>query len=610
MAGGIVTRRPRRLTLLLPLLAAPAAVGLALAFGFDPVARLAADPLIHRNDGFTGSEACRSCHLEQHASWEKTFHRTMTQRADADTVVGAFDGREVAWQGRTGRPLRVGERFFMDVPGPGSQRRRAEVALAVGSRRYQQYFEEDASDGTVVYRRLPLVWHIEAQRWVHLGTIFLGPDDPDWDLHAARWNENCVLCHNTGPKPGLTDWRRHRYRSTVGELGIACEACHGPGAKHAGRYRGLLDRYWAYWDDDADPTIINPARLDAERAVDLCGQCHGQRVPNPRDNALVWLTAGPTFRSGQRLLDHAEPVVRDTASPRDDEPDVFRLRFWGDGTPRLTAYEYQGIVASACYLRGSMACQSCHTMHSGDPRGMIPVPKKGDEACLPCHQAIAADIAGHTHHRPESSGSRCLECHMPKIVYGITTIHRSHRIDNPDPAREAATGRPGACTLCHLDRTPSWAAEQVAALWKRPLRPVVSRSDRAPLDLPDAVASILAGDVVQRAVWSYAAGRAEAAPLPAGDAFLRAPLALTLGDGYPAVRWLAQRSLAGIESRQPRGIGDLLARYDHTGPVDDRTAIARAILGRSDVATPDALSLEAMIGLAELQGSQVIAIGE
>src|SRR5688572_33465560 len=37
-------------------------------------------------DLYVGSEACRSCHPGEHASFSRTFHRTMTQRATVAAV--------------------------------------------------------------------------------------------------------------------------------------------------------------------------------------------------------------------------------------------------------------------------------------------------------------------------------------------------------------------------------------------------------------------------------------------------------------------------------------------------------------------------------------------
>src|SRR5689334_16782568 len=35
--------------------------------------------------GYVGSKACRPCHEDQFASWHRSYHRTMTQMAAADT---------------------------------------------------------------------------------------------------------------------------------------------------------------------------------------------------------------------------------------------------------------------------------------------------------------------------------------------------------------------------------------------------------------------------------------------------------------------------------------------------------------------------------------------
>src|SRR5712671_2054438 len=40
--------------------------------------------------GYVGSQACRTCHEDQFASWHRSYHRTMTQIAAADTVQADF----------------------------------------------------------------------------------------------------------------------------------------------------------------------------------------------------------------------------------------------------------------------------------------------------------------------------------------------------------------------------------------------------------------------------------------------------------------------------------------------------------------------------------------
>ena len=120
-------------------LAPPAFVAATLALAHDPVAAAADAPLIDRAHDYVGAATCQSCHPDHHASWQRTFHATMTQRANEATVLGAFDGREVHYGRDRARPFRDGERFLMEIPDGGAQRT-AVVELTVGSRRYQQYF--------------------------------------------------------------------------------------------------------------------------------------------------------------------------------------------------------------------------------------------------------------------------------------------------------------------------------------------------------------------------------------------------------------------------------------------------------------------------------------
>jgi predicted CXXCH cytochrome family protein len=620
--------RPNRtawLLLTLPLLS-PLAVLLALRFGHDPVAFEAALPLIHREDGFAGSWACRPCHPDHHDSWSRTFHRTMTQRPEPGAVRGAFDGRAVTYEGREARPFRRGERFFFELPAEGGGARVAEVALVVGSRRYQQYFERVEMEDGIAFRRLPFLWHIEARRWLHLNTVFLAPDNPDWDKHRTLWNDNCIFCHNTGPRPGERfRWPaagERRFDPHVAELGIACETCHGPGRRHAERYRGMAARYAAY-DAEAGHDVVDPKDLDRERAISLCGQCHGQRIAFDLRSLVGWLREGPTFRSGDRLADHAVPLARDTPSPAPHLPDLFRQRFWADGTPRLTAYEYQGVTMSPCYQRGALTCSSCHEMHGGDPRGMVEPEMRGDAACLQCHGDLGRDLGAHTKHKPEGTGSRCLSCHMPQAVYGVLEVHRSHRIENPDPRRDGEAGRPHACTTCHFDRSLAWSAREMTRMWGRPYGPPAFRADGAPVETADGLASLLSGDAVQRIVYAWAAGWPDSAVAPADKATMRAALIVTLGDAYPSIRWMAQRSLLRLEDEMLLGLGPALRDWDHTDrearlafetlfPILAREGPARlappppgGLLGPDF--TPDR---PAFVALLRLQADHVIDIGE
>jgi hypothetical protein len=610
------------------LVAAPLAVGLVLALGRDPARIEAARPLISRAADTLGSSACRTCHPDQFESWERTHHRTMTQLPAAESVLGRFDGRPVEFYGKRAVPFERDGRFWMELPAAGGGTREAEVALCVGSRRYQQYFELTGGEPGGTYRRLPILWHVGEARWMHLNGAFLEPDDPDWDAHASIWNANCIFCHNTSPEPRIEDARdssprEQRSRSRVGELGIACEACHGPGREHVARMGTPLARYAAELEGEGELAIVHPAEAGQREALALCGQCHSQRQPDPPERLWTFLDSGPTFRPGDALEEHVAPITRATPSADPANPGLFRERFWRDGTARLTAYEYLGITQSPCVEGGAMTCSSCHSMHSGDVEGNIAPEMRGDRACTQCHAEI--DARAHTHHDPARSGARCLECHMPRIAYGILEVHRSHRIESPDVARDVEAGRPNACTGCHGDRSATWAADAMRQWWGERYRRPRSRPDGAPLELPEAVASLHAGDAVQRAVAAVHLGRAESALDPRGQAVALAHLVVVLGDGYPSIRTLARRALRDLDRGLGLGLAAELEAFDVFAPDAERHEHVLALLERVRAASParfpppDAgmllssdfeLDLARVRSLLDLQSEHVIAIGE
>ncbi len=561
----------------------------------------------------------------------------MTQLPGPQTVQGAFDGVERRFGGLSWTPVleddSEGRRHAFRFPD-----RVAYVALVVGSHVYQQYFERIERGLERNYRRLPFLWHIEEEKWMPLERVFLHPEGGGIDDYAAYWNENCIFCHNTRPRPGMdqdlrSDAKVRHYESHVSELGISCEACHGEGAEHVARHANPLARMVSGFTASQDPTIVHPERLDQEREVAVCGQCHAQRLPADREAVIDYLTQGPSFRPGDRLAEHVEPIVAETSGidPHDSRP--FRPRFWKDGTPRLTAYEYQAVTSSPCFEAGALRCGSCHRMHAADDgqvvdaRGQVEpslVAGQGDGVCIQCHDEFGQAVAEHTGHASESAGSRCLACHMPRIVYGLLDVRRSHRIESPDPQRDIEAGRPHACTLCHLDRDGAWVATEMTRIFGREFGPPRSRPDKAPLDMPDALASLLSGDVLQRAVAAKHFGSADAAVTARGKAFLLAGLIATLGDGYPAIRHLTQRSLRRLSDELALGWEARLTEEALFGSAEARRALIDGLfsdLERKKDAFDDPppntmiddelrVDLRGLAHMLNLQDSNVISIGE
>jgi hypothetical protein len=208
---------------------------------------------------------------------------------------------------------------------------------------------------------------------------------------------------------------------------------------------------------------------------------------------------------------------------------------------------------------------------------MIRPEMRTNRGCLQCHGKIARDVSAHTHHRANGSGSDCYACHMPPTTYGLLSIHPSHRITNPDPARAWRYGMPEACTLCHTDRTATWAALATSRQFGHaaPADPPTDPSFR----YAENVRALLGGDVVQRAVAANALAQEHSYTDDAAARLWAVPfLLLAMEDRYPAVRHFAHRGLTVLcrraEAVQPgTKQAALLPRFDYLAEASARSAV-------------------------------------
>lgn len=544
----------------------------------EPEAR--ALPRIVVRDGYVSSSACRSCHPAEYASWHRSFHRTMTQDARGSAIAAPRRPTRLELDGRGYELSPEGGAFEARMPDPDAVARLAiagaaraamsdvpevtrPIVMVTGSHHYQAYWVPGARGNEL--RLFPFVYLLGERRWVPRRDVFLQP--PDAPQAPVRWNSNCVQCHAVAGRPKL-DAARDVFATEGVELGIACEACHGPGGAHVARMHDPLTRYRS----DGDPAIVNPARLDPAKQSEICGQCHAYFVPLHEDE---WWSdgfatrhrAGVPLDRSRRLLGYAD---RFDATPLVETS--FDNIFWADGTVRIGGRDYNGLVESPCYRFGKgthrLSCLSCHSVHRSEPDDQLAPGKDSNAACTGCHAPIARDVAAHTHHAPASSGSLCYGCHMPYTTYALLKGIRAHRVTSPDVEESARTGRPNACNLCHLDKTLAWTGERLHAWYG--LGPVpLSERDRR---VSSALLALLAGDAAQRAIAAYAMGLPQAQRASGGSWPARYLLEL-LDDPYAAVRAVAARSLV----RQP-GYGDFT--FDFTADADVRRARRQAGLRR------------------------------
>jgi predicted CXXCH cytochrome family protein len=528
------------------------------------------------------SDDCFKCHADHDASWRRTYHRTMTREASVDTVKGDFNDSALTFQGVTSRMTREGGDYFMETLDPSAaadkpRLRRFKVDRLVGSHWFQECLFEDDSGR---YWRLPLSYHIVEGRWVHTNGAFLAPDTDDFWSKSTVWNESCVFCHNTkvSKQPVAQPWRGRRatgYDTSVVELGIACEACHGPGGEHIRANQNFVRRLALQTKEGGDPTIVNPKRLSVERRDDICAHCHGALVPKGE----TWdpLTLTDPYNAGDDLKrfnyffsSEAEQGVYygkrqpDPANPTRPEP--LDGRFWRDGTPLTTALEYNGLALSACYERGhgQLSCLSCHSMHASEPNFMLAHRMETNEACCQCHEPFRQRLTEHTHHPADSPGSLCYNCHMPYVVFSLLTTHRSHRIERPRVRDSLGTGKPHACNLCHLDKSLGWTQDRLKEWYGRQPEPLAEDEQRYASSLLHLTQSDARTRAVVAGAFSWSAAQRASGKDWAGPLLTR----VLAKERYPAVRYLAFRGLRSLY-----GIGP--TAYDYlAGPKERGVQLA------------------------------------
>jgi Flp pilus assembly protein TadD len=305
------------------------------------------------------------------------------------------------------------------------------------------------------YQALGIAWDSRpqdagGQRWFHLyPEQRLAPGNPlHWTGLDQTWHYQCAECHSTNLQKNYR-LDGDRYETTWSELNVACEACHGHGSRHIAWARtggttptpeepskGLMvqltgrdDAAWvmAPHTSTAKRTTPLPARIE----VETCARCHARR--GIFDERYV---------PGRPLMETHRPALLEEGL------------YYTDGQIQDEVYEYGSFLQSKMY-RAGVTCSDCHDPHS------LQVRDTGNALCAHCHSPERFDTPAHHFHRAGSAGSHCVECHMPARTYMGVDVRRDHSFRRPRPDLSAQLGTPNACTACHTDRPPQWAADTI-----------------------------------------------------------------------------------------------------------------------------------------------------
>lgn len=391
-----------------------------------------------------GSESCAACHVEQAAPWYGSTHALAWQNPSPEAVLGDFDDVTFEHRGVETRFTRRNGEYEIETQGSDGAVRTWSVAGVAGVAPLQQYLLETEPGRLQAF---DIAWDVAAERWYHLyPDSDLPPGDGlHWTGPYKNWNGRCAECHATAYRKNY-DPRSKTYRSEQAEIGVGCEACHGPGEAHAawardpasfeaGLWKGVNEHGLALAFDASDP----------EAEIQQCAGCHSRREPLGSGSPPV----GSAFADNYRLS-----LLREGL-------------YHADGQILDEVYVYGSFLQSKMHARG-VRCTDCHESHSGRLKAA------GNAVCTECHspagnsnfptlQRTRYDAPEHHFHETGSRGAQCVACHMPERVYMGIDGRRDHSFRVPRPDLSATIDVPNTCNDCHDDHGPEWAAKQVGA---------------------------------------------------------------------------------------------------------------------------------------------------
>jgi predicted CXXCH cytochrome family protein len=226
----------------------------------------------------------------------------------------------------------------------------------------------------------------------------------------------------------------NRYASPAFlEGGVACERCHGDGAKHVAKMKS--------GDRTGGLEILQPAKLAPERRDSLCAQCHFTGAVRVMRPGTDWRS----FQPGRVLSDYQTVFVRSPVSAG--------LKVTG---------HVEDLALSACKRKAGdeLWCGTCHDPHT------VPPPAEAAawfrERCLSCH---AGKGCTETEAVRAQAKDNCIGCHMQKSAasdaqHVVLTDHSIPRRPSRKPAGPSAVSD---ATLTRFDGTQASLREQALA---------------------------------------------------------------------------------------------------------------------------------------------------
>jgi tetratricopeptide (TPR) repeat protein len=373
--------------------------------------------------GYVDSAACAECHSEIAETYRLTgmgrsFYRPRSENPQEDykshnSFYHQASDRYYTLVERGGQFFQRRHQIGMD----GKETNVVEVSvdLVIGSGNHARSYLHRSAEGKLM--ELPLSWYADKGGHWAMSPGYDRSSHPDFRRAIAT---NCIFCHNGYPteeQPADQAGTDPVFSSRMPE-GIDCQRCHGPGQAHIAAARAAFSGRGA--NTEIHCAIVNPARLDRDRQLEVCLQCHLETTSSPLPYVVSRYDRAPfSYRPGEPLSDYFIFFDHAAGTGHDEKFEIagaaYRLR------------------KSACFQQSQMTCITCHDPHD-IPRGREAV-QHYVKVCQSCHPSA------HTSGPPvakTTAGNNCLDCHMPKrrAEDAVHVVMTDHFIQRRRPARD------------------------------------------------------------------------------------------------------------------------------------------------------------------------------
>jgi predicted CXXCH cytochrome family protein len=394
--------------------------------------------------------ACVSCHQSEQAQWQKSDHAKAMALASPATVKANFNRQEVNHFGQKAYFYRENKHYKVDISN-GEISNTYTIKYTFGHYPLQQYLVETKPGRVQVF---PFSWDARAraeggQRWYHnYSHEEITPDDRlHWRQPLQNWNGMCADCHSDGLVRNY-DAKNDSFNSQWQGINVGCLSCHGKMKEHVEQQprnkplpKGAtqVSKSVGHWQRNASQKTANWQGIKRDNSfMDKCFVCHALRAP---------LTDG--IDSTKTFLDQFTPTLLNTAM------------YHPDGQIKEEVYVYGSFLQSKMYAAG-VNCLDCHDKHT------MKLKIAGNGLCLQCHSNDVYNAPTHHQHLEDSSGSQCVNCHMPNNRYMGVDDRRDHSFKIPRSDISTAYGSPNACVKCHSDKDNQWASNALKNWFGKP----------------------------------------------------------------------------------------------------------------------------------------------